>query len=277
MLARPIYHFAAGHTGGWDPLVFSFLIVNSFFTASTAWLLFEVGRSHLDEDSQIGVGIPLLGSTLFLLNFAVANSMLAGLVDAAEAFFLMVAVACMYYQLWRWLPLLGILGALAKDSFVPFSILMALVWWRCSADRRMQDLLMIAAMGLAEFLTLIAAQSWISGHAIWPWASLTATDSPISFFLNLGRSLIARNFWYVFVWLLPLGLVGIRKMPNAWTAAAVTASTAAWLLNAYHVPADGGSGNLGRYVFDVAGPLLSLSAAVALGKEWPISAKAPPM
>jgi hypothetical protein len=46
--------------------------------------------------------------------------------------------------------------------------------------------------------------------------------------------------------------------------AAGLATLCALGLNAYHSPEGGGGGGIGRYVFDIAGPLLSLSAAACL-------------
>jgi hypothetical protein len=59
-------------------------------------------------------------------------------------------------------------------------------------------------------------------------------------------------------------LAGIKRLPRSWIAAAGTAALTAFALNAYHSTVGGGGGGVGRYIFDVAGPLLSLSAAAFL-------------
>jgi hypothetical protein len=116
----------------------------------------------------------------------------------------------------------------------------------------------------AECATVIALQSLISGHLIWPWAYATGLNSHANYLANFGRSLWDRNSWYILVWLLPLSLLRIRKFPREWVASAAVASLCALVLNAYHSTVGGGGGGIGRYVFDIAGPLLSLSAAAAM-------------
>jgi hypothetical protein len=73
-------------------------------------------------------------------------------------------------------------------------------------------------------------------------------------------SLLDKDSWYILIWLLPLGLVRIRQFPRPWVGASAAAALVALLLNAYHA-LPGAGGNMGRYLFNVAGPLLSLSAA----------------
>ena len=56
-------------------------------------------------------------------------------------------------------------------------------------------------------------------------------------------------------------------MPREWKAAAAIGVLVAIVLNAYHSTVGGGGGGLGRYVFNIAGPLLSLAAAGVLA-QW---------
>jgi len=53
-------------------------------------------------------------------------------------------------------------------------------------------------------------------------------------------------------------------LPRSWIAAAGIAALTAFVLNAYHSTVEGGGGGIGRYIFNVAGPLLNLSAATFL-------------
>ena len=260
-LARCVSHVAPSQMGSWDPLLFSFLFVNACFVATTARLLYGVGSALLAYDS-----VALLGATLYLLNFAVSNLQLAALVDASEACLLMAIVAAMFYERWYLLPLIGVVGALAKESFVPFSIVMAVTWWLTSAGRRSRaKLTWIAALVIIEMLTLIILQSFISGHVISLWNFLQSMNSQTSYGRNLIHSLVDRNSWYILIWLLPLGLAGIKPFPRAWKAAALAGSLMALVLNAYRSTVAGGGGGVGRYLFNVAGPLLSLGAASFLG------------
>jgi hypothetical protein len=209
--------------------------------------------------------VALLGAALYLLNFAIANLQLAALVDAAEACLLMAIIASIFYGRWGLLPVWGVLGALAKESFVPFSVVMAISWRIASRDRKPRHAVAsIASMVVAEAVMVMVLQSQISGHTIWPWSFALGMNSPTSYGMNLVHSFTDRNSWYILVWLLPLGLAGIKRLPRSWIAAAGMAALTAFVLNAYHSTVGGGGGGIGRYIFNVAGPLLSLSAAAFL-------------
>jgi hypothetical protein len=67
----------------------------------------------------------------------------------------------------------------------------------------------------------------------------------------------------VFLWLLPLGLPRLTQLPKPWVTAALASALVALALGIYR---DIG-GNLARPLFDVMGPVLSLSAALWLGKS----------
>jgi hypothetical protein len=262
-LARAVWLVSQGHTGSWDALMFSFLVVNTSLIATTTYLLCKAGTTLLASHP-----VALLGATLYLLNFAVANLQLAGLVDSAEACLLMATVACIFYRRWFLLPAIGVLGALAKESFVPFSITMAVSWWLASGEQKSRRALQwIIIMTVAEVATISVLQSSISGHPVWPWNYALSMSSPMNYGTNLLHSIIDRNSWYILIWLLPLGVAGIKPFPHPWKAAAVAGSVAALILNAYHSTVGGGGGGIGRYIFNVAGPLLSLSSASLLSSR----------
>src|ERR1035441_3822656 len=91
-------------------------------------------------------------------------------------------------------------------------------------------------------------------------------NSRSNYALNLANGLSDRNFWYVFVWLLPLGVWRLNRLPRPWViASGVTALLALGL---------GGYANLlgtvSRPLFNIAGPILSLSVAnlLASGGFW---------
>jgi len=259
-LAHSIAVLAEGHIGTWDPLLFGFLVVNSIFVATTAYLTYVIGDSLLGNSATA-----LFASALYLLNFAVSNGQLAALVDSGEALFLMALVVSMFYGRWLLLPLFGVLGALTKESFIPFSILLAVTWWRLSpGPRRSRAAISIASMIALEFAAVIVLQSVISGHLVWPWDFALSLNTHTNYVVNFVHSFLNRSSWYIVIWLLPLGLVRIREFPRPWRMAAGLATLCALGLNAYHSPEGGGGGGIGRYVFDIAGPLLSLSAAACL-------------
>jgi len=78
-------------------------------------------------------------------------------VDSGEALFLMAIVAGMFYRRWMLLPLFGVLGALTKESFLPFLIFMTVTWWTLSLrSRHRRTATHIASMIAAECLAVIA-------------------------------------------------------------------------------------------------------------------------
>ena len=80
------------------------------------------------------------------------------------------------------------------------------------------------------------------------------------FFSGLVRCLAAREFLFVFGWLLPLGLFRLGRLPRAWVAGSACAAFAALAMGAY----DDALGNATRAIFSACGPVLSLSVAVFL-------------
>src|SRR5271168_3813603 len=120
-LARPIYRIAKNHIGTWDPIMFGLLVVNSFFVALTVTVLLIVVHR------QLGSYAVALGSALiYLLNFAVPNLRLAGMIDAGEAFFLMALIWSLFKEDYWMLPIWAVIGATAKESFVPFLMVFSL-------------------------------------------------------------------------------------------------------------------------------------------------------
>jgi len=263
-LVRPVYAAARGHVGSWDALSTGFLVVNSAFVASTAFLLLEIGFCQLGNFAVVFVG-----AMLYLLNFAVPNAQLAGLVDGGEGFFMLAIVASLFFRRWWLLPWVGILGALTKESFVPFSITLAATWWvvsergheNGSSTDRLRTGGWVLGMILAEMAAVTILQSSVSGHLIWPWSFALGLNSHSNYARNFVAWFTDRNSWYILIWLLPLGLLGIRRFQKAWVAASGAACLVALILNAYYGGIGGAGGGVGRYFFDIAGPLLSLSAA----------------
>ena len=258
-LARPIYRMAKGRIGTWDPIMFGLLMVNAFFTAFTAILLVTVVNRQLGS-YPVALGAALL----FLLNFAIPNLRLAGFVDAGEAFFLMLLVWALFDQRYWILPIAGILGATAKESFVPFLIVFTLAWW-LSSRKSMHAPKPAAAWIVSSWLAALAALALVQ------WTITHAFRSPLRFGLDLRgdtpylahvlNSFRDRNFWYIFVWLLPLGLVRLNRLPRTWRIATAATCVTAFALDAYY---GGQPGTIGRALFTIAGPLLSASAALLL-------------
>jgi hypothetical protein len=258
-LARPIYRMAKNHIGTWDPIMFGLLVVNSFFVALTVTLLLIVVQR------QLGSYVVALGSALiYLLNFAVPNLRLAGMIDAGEAFFLMALVWSLFKEEYWMLPFWAVIGATAKETFVPFLMVFSFSWWLCA--RRGLSRPSTAAMWMVT--------SWIAGLGsltALQWRITHVLRSPLRFGLDLhqnsaylGHFLLSirdRNLWYIFFWLLPLSLLRLRRLPRNWRVATAVTSATAFALDAYY---GGSPGTVGRALFSIAGPLLCASVAILL-------------
>lgn len=258
-MARPIYRMAKDHIGTWDPIMFALLMVDSFFVAATVTVLVIVVCGQLGN-----YPIALGSALLYLLNFAVPNLRLAGFIDAGEGFFLMLLVWALWKERYWTLPILGIVGATAKESFVPFLMVFSLAWWWCSRTT-MRKAGTAAAWMVGSWVAALASLTALQ------WTITGAYRSPLQFGLDLhGNSAYFshfvssfgdRNLWYIFVWLLPLSLLRLKRLPLNWRIATAATSVTAFALDAYY---GGAPGTIGRALFSVAGPLLSASVAILL-------------
>jgi hypothetical protein len=258
-MAKPLYRLVRNRIGTWDPVMFALLVVNAFFVALTAMVLVVV------VNREMGSYAIALGSALiYLLNFAVPNLRLVGMIDAGEACFLMLVVWTLAEERYWMLPMWAVLGAMAKESFVPFLIVFTAAWWLGSRGR------VARTRGAAGWI----AASWFAAVAAIvavQWKVTGAYQSPIQFGIGLhGNSAYAshlvaslrdRNLWYIFFWLLPLSVFRLRRFSLRWRVATVAGCVAAFVMDAYY---GGPPGAIGRALFTVAGPLLSASVAALL-------------
>ena len=267
-LARPICRLARGHVGTWDPVVLSLLAVDSFFVAGTTLLVLLLGARYLGN-SAVG----LLGAFIYLVNFAVPNLRLVGLVDAGEGFFLLAMLWTLSEsRLWS-LPFLAILGTLTKESFVPLSIAFGIGWWleRLASRRTAQEtaarsasrslaiwLILALAASVAAFLGLHRA---IEGRFVNPLEFGVGLHRGHDYLAHFVASFVDRQFWYIFAWLLPTAIPRLKRMPQPWLWASAAACATAFALDAYY---GGAPGTVGRALFTAAGPVLSLSSAMLL-------------
>jgi len=269
-VARPFYWLALGHVRTWDPALLGLLVANSIFTATTACLLVVIGV-HLALDFSTA----LLGATLFLLNFSIANLNLVGLVDSAEGCFLLVIIWSLLTGRWFLLPLWGIMGALAKETFAPLSVMFVFGWWISEVRRdrlQLPRLAWICGLGVAGLTTVTLAMSAVGGGLVWPWQFAASMRASHSFLAGLRGCLLDHTFWYAFIWLLPLGALRLRRLPRPWVLATAVAFCGALALGAYN----NAGGNTARALFNVAGPLLSLSVGIFLTSSKKLTCVTPP-
>jgi hypothetical protein len=258
-MAKPIYHAALGHIGTWDPVMFSLLVVDALFVAGTALVLLIVVDCEFRSYS-----IALGSALLYMLNFAVPNLRLAGMIDAGEGFFMMLLVWILLKKKYWLLPLLGAVGATAKESFVPFLMVFSLTWWLCSRKQlgsAWRTGSWMVASWVAALASLTALHWRMSGVYESPLAFGIGLHQNDAYFSHFVRSLADRNLWYIFVWLLPLGLVRLRRFPVNWRIATAATCATAFAMDAYY---GGEPGTIGRALFTVAGTLLTASVSVLL-------------
>jgi hypothetical protein len=108
----------------------------------------------------------LTGALLYLLNFAVSNLQLAGMVDAGEACFMAAVVWSLLTDKWWLLPLWGSFGAAAKETFVPFASLFALTWWLVEWRRNKAQLISlkwVIALAVVALAVTLAIHARVSG------------------------------------------------------------------------------------------------------------------
>jgi uncharacterized membrane protein len=262
--ARPIYGLVNGHLHTWNPVFFALLVVNSFFIATTALLLVLVSLEIAGN-----YPVALVAAFIYLTNFAVANFNLSGYVDSAVNCMIMAIAWTLVAERWWLLPLWGILGALAKETFVPLSTFFAFAWWLAACRRgslKLAHLAWIGAMatvglGTVTLLMLRGSEPYTPiGFALSRWQQSGAGHLYFSGFM---RCIFAREFLFVFGWLLPLSLPRMKRLPKTWVVATACASLLALAMGAY----DDALGNATRAVFSVCGPLLSLSASLLL-LDW---------
>jgi hypothetical protein len=265
-VARPFYWFAQSYLHTWNPAFFGLLMANAFFCATTACFIVSIG-DRLFKD----LGTALFAATLYLLNFAIANLQLAGLIDAGEACFMAALTWSLLTSKWYLLPIWGVLGALAKETFVPFSCVFAFTWWLTESRQRRPGLSTwkwaefkwIAALAVAGLATVMTIHSAVAGQLRWPWEIASQARAPVNFLLALWNCLTEHSFWYVFGWLIPLGIWRLKFFPRPWLVAALTTAAVAIFLGAY----SNAGGTVGRATFNVVGPLLSLSVALLIARQ----------
>ncbi|HWE50632.1 MAG TPA: hypothetical protein VG273_12615 [Bryobacteraceae bacterium] len=255
-LSRPIANAATGHIGTWNPVFFGFLIVNSFFTASTAFLLVIVAR-RLGASEAVAI----VAAALYLLNFETANIRLSGMVDSAEGFCLLAMVWTLLTKRTALLALWAILGTLSRETFVPLCIAFTIGWF-LAAPRFRWGIALIPS--LAALLSIAVLQSAVSGQLMLPWQFAAALHPDGGHLAALYHNVIDQNLLYSIVWLVPLGLPRLKALPRSWVAACAAAALVDFALVTWHSSVAGAAA---RPLFSVAGPILSLSAAMYLSGE----------
>jgi hypothetical protein len=169
-----------------------------------------------------------------------------------------------------------ILGTLTKESFIPFSIMLTSSWWITSRRSKTLPLRNTSLPGEQEprktllpgvvwtliswglsLATLIVLQRSITGEVVSPVQFGITLHQGHDYFTHFVSSLHDRNLFYVFIWLLPTALPNLMRLPKTWIIPVGATCVMAFVLDGYY---GGAPGTVGRALFSVAGPVLSLSS-----------------
>jgi hypothetical protein len=257
-LAKPVYWLVKKCAGSWDAVSLALLVINSVFVAASAYLLIVLTLKIIN-DYIVG----LLSALFYLLNFNIANLQLSGLVDSAEGCLIMAVILALVSGRWALLLPLGIIGGLAKETFMLLGGSLGLGYWLgapATKNRRIIQFAWLASMGLAGLVTVIFIQSIINGHLVLPWTKLGNFRGSDNFLYSVVLCLTDKNFWYVFIWLLPLGLIKLKYLPRPLIYACLGSAAMALILGGW----TDARGNLSRPLFETIGPILTISLAYFL-------------
>lgn len=259
LLARPIARVADGRTGSWNPALFALLVVNSAFVAWAAVLLLTIGEI-ITGDRRVG----LIASLIYLLTFNVTNFQLAGLVDSVEAWALIAVTWALLARRWLLVPLIGIVGALGKETSIPLILVFCAAWVVSLAVMRPNDrppYWTLVSLLVAQIAAVEAVHIGVAGHLVAPWH--LSSDVTIAYAgQNFPAMAMIRELFYSFVWLLPLGIPRLKDLPREWII-----SSAAALVVVLGLTLGVSVGeNATRPAFNALGPILALSAGVFLNR-----------
>jgi hypothetical protein len=255
-VAKPFAWISRGHIGAWQPVPFGLLVSNCLFTAAASLLLLLIGTELL------GAQVAFAGTLLYLLTFTVPNRQLGlGLVDSGEAFFMVALFFVLFRRKFFFLPIIGLLGGLAKESFVPMCASATMGWalsdYRSGRWKRSHTIWSIMTI-LVALGTVVLLQASVTGRLVWPWEFARGLrHNEVSLLRGLIGCFKDRYFWYTFIWLLPLGVVKLRQFPRAWIWGSIAGAAAALAMGAWNNAA----GQTVPSIFNSIGPIWSLSAA----------------
>lgn len=246
-LARPLYFATRGDLGSWNPVAFSMLVVNSAFCASSALLLIV-----LAEFLSLQFVTGLIAAFSYVANSVVGNFQLAGLVDSAESFLMTCIFLICVQRRWVLLPLIGVVGGLAKETIFPVAFLFVCGW--ATRDAR-KFWFWLGAMALAAMGTFVAVHSVIDGHLVNP-LQVAAQERHVHSWMDVIRAVrsigVDWSVWLAFLWLLPFAASGRYGLPVQAKVGTVLGVGGALALSVWN----GSGGNAVRPMFDVAAPYL---------------------
>jgi len=258
-IARPFYDSAKGRVGTWNPLNFGLLVADSIFVAGTAVLIIVIGTNLLGS-----YPVSLVAALLYMVNFCVPNTRLVGSVDAGEGFFLLGLFWSLSLRRWWMLLATCVLGALTKESFIPFSFVFLTVWFivqRRVVEFPARKAFWIIVSWLTGLLALVAVQWRIRGNFINPVQFGISLHQNHEYLRHFAHSFLDHSSWFIFFWLLPLGIPRLSAIPRSWLLPTAAMAVMAFVLDCYY---GSSSGTVARALFSITGPILALTSATLL-------------
>jgi hypothetical protein len=155
-------------------------------------------------------------------------------------------------------------GGAAKETFVVLGFVGAVSWWMSQPRALRGGMNKWAPLILAPALSLVWVVFvgwWFGGSLRFPLAMAEGFDSHAGLPTSVTRNVLAGDFWYGLVWVVPLAIPSLTRLPRTWLAASAGAASAALALGIYH---DAGGGNVARPIFSVLAVVLSVAAGRTL-------------
>ncbi len=258
MLARGVYRVISRFDfGSWDRVMLSMLIVNAVFTSASGLLLM-----HIAACVSRDVTVTILSPLIFVSSFAVVNFHLAGLIDAGEGLFLTALLLAMLRGRWVVAPVLIGIGAIAKETVVPFGVCAMVIWWaaaRVGGTRMPRSAAVAIPVSLAAGVASILICRWLVDVPQYTAHEFSWSQLP-KIVPNAIDCLLTKTQVYTFAFLAPMGIPRLLKIPRHLLAASFGMALLACLLGAYATIGD----NLHRPLFNTLGPVLAVSSSIFL-------------
>ena len=258
MMAHVIYLFSP-NLGSWNMVAFSMLMVTSIFCSLTSIIIFRLGLM-ISNSSFIAI----TASFLYLLNFSVSNFYLVGLVDAGFGFSFALLGYVLLKKKWNWLPLIAVIGTLVKEVFLPLGVIFIVGWilseWYRTKILVKSRVFIVFLFALISFIIVTMLKSYALSELVFPWQQFSDIRSGASYTGKYILLTIVR-FLYVFIWLLPLAIPSIWRLPKNWLGAMFFAIIATVFLGWWASISGAG---FGRGIFNVASAGFCIAAAFTL-------------
>ena len=254
MLARPVYLLIRGRTRSWNEIAVSLLAVNAAVCALTALFVLRIGGLLFSPVCG------LVAALLYLLNFDIANYLLAGMVESVQTLTIAALAWFLLRRRWAWAAAAAAVGAMGKDVSLPISLAF-LGGWVLTPPIERRQLVGAAAVGLAALFGFLLMPLLYAGKIV---NVLTfALDYRLyggvrhGFLGSVVHCLIQWNLWLTLCWILPGALLIRRRLPRRWWFASAAAGAAVLGLSAW-----GAAGsNIARPAFNALGPILCVGTA----------------